>query len=130
VLGGCDEEKPKTADQAVTLETVPRTSADGDLDVIDQLREAGSDLSRQHPVDFYLYFPGKEAAEASAARISVDGFTTVVRSGADGTSWLCLASKWMVPELAAIHEIRARFERLASSLGGEYDGWETQIQSK
>ena len=42
-------------------------SADGKL--IDELAKSGSDLSKLHDVDFYLHFPGQEAADRASEKL-------------------------------------------------------------
>ena len=97
----------------------------GDELVLDQLRKAGSDLSKPHSVEFYLYLPTQEAAEKAADQIRTNGFDVKVDRAAQGPDWLCLATKSMVPDLTAIETLRAEFDKIAQSLGGEYDGWGT-----
>jgi len=104
-----------------------RPTVDGDLVVISQLRQAGSDLSKPHPIEFFLYLPSEQAALRVAERVREAGFRAKVDMGADGNNWLCLAAEDMVPEHRALIEVRARFEKLASDFGGEYDGWGTAV---
>jgi regulator of RNase E activity RraB len=106
-----------------------RRSQKPDLDdsVLVQLRKAGSNLSKQHEIEFFLYFPTQAAAEQAAIQIRAAGFEVKVDPSAKGNDWLCFATKKMVPELAAFQKIRRDFTRLSSSLGGEYDGWGTPV---
>jgi hypothetical protein len=94
--------------------------------VIDQLRAAGSDLSKPHPLDFYIYVPTEEAARRVAATLTGEGFQVAVRTAATGPGWLALASKTLVPSPAALASIRQRLTKVAATEGGEYDGWEAQ----
>ena len=100
---------------------------DLDASVLFQLRKAGSDLSKQHAVEFFLYFPTQAIAEQAAGQIRDGGFQVQVRPGSTGKDWLCFATKEMLPELPALQKIRIEFESLSKSLGGEYDGWGTPI---
>jgi Regulator of ribonuclease activity B len=98
--------------------------------ILDQLREAGSDLSKPHDLEFYLYFPNQEAAGTAAERIKaggVGGFTAQVSRVPQGDAWLCYVTRKMVPEGAKIALIGERFSALAQELGGEYDRWETSL---
>jgi regulator of RNase E activity RraB len=106
-----------------------RSKSKKDLDgsVLVQLRKTGSNLSKPHSVEFFLYFPTKAAAETAASSIRNAGFEVTVKRAAQGDSWLCFATKVMVPELSDIQRIRQDFTALATSLNGEYDGWGTQI---
>ncbi|UUZ47407.1 ribonuclease E inhibitor RraB [Massilia sp. B-10] len=46
----------------------------GDAQVVAQLRKAGSDLSKPHPVEFFLYFPSKAAADRVSDKLNSMGF--------------------------------------------------------
>jgi regulator of ribonuclease activity B len=100
---------------------------DGDEAVLKQLAKAGSRLSQSHNIEFFLYFPTESVAQEAASRIKKLGFGVKVGPAAQGPQWLCFVTKEMVPELAALQKIRTDFEQLATSLGGEYDGWGTGV---
>ena len=104
-----------------------RPSADGDLKVIQQLQREGSDLTKAHSIDFFLYFPSEQAARSAADGVRAAGFDAKVEPSSYDQNWLCLATKDLVPTHGALRGIRIQFEELASRLGGEYDGWHTRI---
>ena len=95
--------------------------------MLEKLREAGSDLTQPHALDFFLYLPTESAAHEANAQLHEMGFRVSVGRSATNDSWLCEAHKSMVPTLAAVIDLRARFTALAASLGGEYDGWGTEV---
>ena len=101
-----------------------------DLDkaVLVQLRKAGSDLSKPHKIEFFLYFPSHSAAEQAASQIRKAGFQVEVEIASKDNNWLCFATKTMVPELSALRRIRSDFDSLAASLKGDYDGWGTEVE--
>jgi hypothetical protein len=101
---------------------------DPDEAVIIQLRKAGSDLSKPHTIDFYLYFPSESAAEQAAARIRQTGFAAEVKRAAKGDDWLCLGTKKVIHELSTIQGITRDLNELANSLHGDYDGWEAKVE--
>jgi hypothetical protein len=111
---------PADADQTIN-------EADADQQVLDQLREAGSDLSKPHPLEFYLYFPTEELAHRAAEKIADDGYSVEVKRAAQRSDWLCYVTKRMAPKRAEIAAIGKRFRSLAREFGGEYDGWETEV---
>jgi len=55
--------------------------------------------------------------------LRADGFAVEVKPGAKGNDWLCFATRRMVPNIAALEQIRKDFAALTVTLGGEYDGW-------
>jgi regulator of RNase E activity RraB len=101
-----------------------------DLDqlVLAQLKKAGSDLSKPHVIEFFLYFPTQAAAEQAAVRAREDGFQAKVEPPLKDTNWLCLTTKTMVPDLKRLQDLRSAFERLAWLLKGTYDGWGTSVE--
>jgi hypothetical protein len=100
---------------------------DPDASVLVQLRKAGSNLSKQHAVEFFLYFPTRAIAEQAAGQIREGGFQVHVRPGSTDKDWLCFATKEMLPDLLTLQKTRTEFATLSKSLGGEYDGWGTPI---
>jgi len=102
---------------------------DPDEQVIVQLQKAGSNLSLPHKIEFFLYFPTQQAAEESASKVVSKGFQVEVKNAATGSEWLCLATKKMIPSLQNLQEIRVYFDKLTASLGGNYDGWGTEVEN-
>ncbi|MCI0662044.1 MAG: ribonuclease E inhibitor RraB [Acidobacteria bacterium] len=102
--------------------------AEEDQRVLDQLREAGSDLSKPHAMEFYLHFPTEEAANMVALRVKAEGFHAEVKEELPGKAWLCYVTKQMVPEGTRITAIGHRFTSLANEFQGEYTGWETSLE--
>jgi hypothetical protein len=100
---------------------------DPDGQVLAQLVKAGSDLSKPHNLEFFLYFPERPVAEATAQHLMQVGFQANVTPAAQGSDWLCLATRTMVPSHKQLVEISAQMEALARSGGGEYDGWGTEV---
>jgi hypothetical protein len=88
---------------------------------------AGSNLSKPHPIDFYIYVPSKEAAQRIADVLSNREFHVVVEPSASDSRWLALASKQVVPTSAALAQLRHDLTLLASSERGDYDGWEAAV---
>ncbi len=97
------------------------------VEVSTQLDKAGSDTSKLHSFDFYLYLPFEGAAIQVATRLEEDGFVTEVGRAAEGTEWVCLASKAMIPDARVLSEYGRRFESLVDAFGGEFDRWESKV---
>ena len=113
---------------AVTPSGTPPSTPDDDRVVLQQLREAGSDLSKPHQLEFYLYFPTEEAAGKAAEKLETEEFEGEMRRAPYLTRWMCLVHQQMVPELSKIAALKRRLAKLAQEFGGEYDGWETNIE--
>ncbi|MBN2541820.1 ribonuclease E inhibitor RraB [bacterium] len=101
---------------------------DPDERVIEILDSVGSDLSKKHRVDFYLYFPSILSAFIVAFLLAEIGFEVDVNPSAGRkTEWLCLVTINIVPEEETLHQIREHFEIITEMLDGNYDGWETMV---
>jgi regulator of RNase E activity RraB len=98
-----------------------------DQDALDNLREAGSDFSKVHPFDFYIYHPNKQGAEDICAGLAVKGFQVETRVATAGGEWLCFASLEILPTLENLSQQEQIFTELINTYGGEYDGWETIV---
>lgn len=113
MMAGCNEPDNKNL------------SPDGQ--VILQLKSAGSNLSKEHPIEFFIYAPNNDAAETIATRIESDGFKSKIEKSESDQSWMVFAVKYMIPNEQKLLRIRANLEQVARSVGGEYDGWGTPI---
>ena len=96
-------------------------------EVLDQLRDMGSDISKPHSFDFYLYVPTEVAAIQAADKVRESAFAAEVLPGASGNNWLCRATITIVPDVAPLDEIGNLFEQVAAALHGEFDGWESDV---
>lgn len=101
---------------------------DGDAATLDELAHAGSDLSRPHIIEFFLYFPEQQAAELVAEGLRSEGLTVEVSPAAEETDWLCLIRRRMVPDMAGLRSWRERLTALAEAHQGVYDGWGTEVE--
>ena len=84
----------------------------------------GPDGIQDPKLTHYLYFETRATAEAAGEAIRVRGYDIDVMKSADDQQWLLLAVGAIPADEDTIDDSRGYFEGLASSLGGEYDGWE------
>jgi len=98
-------------------------SQDPDASVIYQLEKAGSDLSKRHPIEFFIYFKNISTAKSASKELQKDGFETTVEKSASSDEWLLQAKKRMYPTLVELKKIRKKLDNL-----GDYDGWITPIE--
>src|SRR5204863_6747402 len=97
---------------------------DLDQQVLDQLKAAGSDLSKPHSIDFFLYFPSEDAAKQAAKDIEGDVDTVKVELGAEKrTGCASPTSEWFqtTTNLWRYENISTRSltKATASMMGGE-----------
>lgn len=97
--------------------------------VLNLLRRGSADLSKERLIRFYFYFPIRKTARTALGKLQELGFSAecIERSGKAG--WLCLVSKEVVPRLAELIRLHRLLDRIAEQLGGEYDGWETELSN-
>jgi len=104
-----------------------RARSDADAVTLAELAAAGSDLYRDHEMEFFVYIPERGGAEEVARTLEQRGFTVEVgRQEVDG-DWLCIARRSMRPELGELQRLRREFSDLAESRDGAYDGWGTTV---
>jgi regulator of RNase E activity RraB len=100
-----------------------------DLDqlVLDQLKQAGGDLSKPHSIEFFLYFENEDTANTAAKEIGALVDEVKVEKAAKGPRWLCFATRCMVPDHDELGRLRKNFTAVGDTFGGEYDGWGTEV---
>jgi regulator of RNase E activity RraB len=101
--------------------------AAADARVIENLRRAGSDLSKPHPIDHYLYFRSEPDARAAANELERLGYVVQPVEQDRKGDWLVVASKPSVPSFAIVRENSRMLNALAKKYAGMYDGWETDV---
>ena len=74
--------------------------------------------------------PDEAGAQVAAQRMAREGDEIEVRLGSDHPNWLCLITRTMMPDRAALLDLRHQLTALATELGGEYDGWEAAVVSQ
>lgn len=107
----------------------------GDRQVLAQLAHYGSNLSKPHLINFYLYFTTKEVASRAAIEMRQEGYTVQVQPSPEPwwkrpfvtNKWCCFAQKTLVPTEDAIFQTTDFFNKVAKKYHGEYDGWEAPI---
>lgn len=99
-----------------------------DIRVLSQLRQAGSDLSKPHQVEFFLYFPEEAGARRAEKKLTEPGLTSSVAPSASGKpEWLLSVKKTMVPSVEELVRLREFFDATAAAEHGTYDGWGTPV---
>jgi regulator of RNase E activity RraB len=97
---------------------------------IRQLRDAGSDMSKPHAVEHFLYFPQCEQAQAAVDRMNALGFDAALRDPAPGfKEWLAFGTRRLVITDDSFAEVRAQLTVIAEEFGGDYDGWGAPIET-
>ena len=99
-----------------------------DAHVIESLVAAGSDISKPHNVDFFMWMPSKAKAKVAAAEIEDLGYAIASIDRPPGQSqWQVHATRVMAPQLQAMTATTRTLEAVAVKHGGDYDGWGTGV---
>jgi len=101
---------------------------DPDSRVLELMQEYNADFSKEHEIEFFLYFKDIDAANLAKIRLEKMDFDVEICKNENSSTWLCLAFKRMLAEHSQLNRIRKRLEKLALRLNGEYDGWGTLIK--
>ena len=97
--------------------------------VIANLVAAGSDTSKPHDIDFFLFFPRRSQTRLPAADIEPLGYVvaSIDEPPANQSQWQLHATRRMAPQLEAMTSATRTLEALAVRYGGDYDGWGTGV---
>jgi regulator of RNase E activity RraB len=95
--------------------------------VIDGLREAGTDMDAPHLLEFYSYFPSREAADRAAKALVSKGYKTEVDGPDEDKEFELYASRESKLDVAAIDAFERELDKVATAEKGYYDGWEAAV---
>ena len=102
---------------------------EGDEALLGMLEVKGSDLSKPHEIDFFLYFPFGGYTRLAAKLITQAGFQTEITKldNAGWHKWDLQATKVMIPKSWTLRRLRIVFSIIAVLGLGEYDGWQSGV---
>jgi hypothetical protein len=106
---------------ATAATSIPAGGAD--LEILRQLKKAGSDLSKPHLPEFILDFPNEAAAQEAVAKVKALGFDAEITPPTPGRQWPVRAQKSMMLTEEALKRTRYQFDRIARAGAGTYEGW-------
>jgi len=97
--------------------------------VCDTLQKNGDPLTRPRQIDHWAYFDTALARDTFVSRAANLGFRLAnkIEPAAAGNNFGARISQVAIPSFDAIDGITLPLFELAKELGGEYDGWETEV---
>ncbi|MCD9085477.1 ribonuclease E inhibitor RraB [Stenotrophomonas sp. SY1] len=99
-----------------------------DARAIENLVAAGSDITKEHDIDFFMQLPDKARAESAAKDLQSLGYTVMsIDERRDPTDWEIHAVRRMAPLLKTMTATTRSLEAIAARYGGNYDGWGTSV---
>ena len=122
-----DAESPRTPSEtqvvtALELDTQRRA----DMDTIQALRAAGSDLSKPHTLEHHFICPTRDRAAPILKWGSANGFqpSDVLDGVHEGEAYVFFdLIKLTVPDIERVFPVTSEMLRLAKKHSAEYDGW-------
>jgi len=100
----------------------------GDVEALQGLKKAGSNLSKPHDAEFFLHFPTEAAAQEAVGKVKAMGLETAeVRTGDQPGEWIVYSRKSMKLDAEGLKRMRYHFGRIAKAGSGRYGGWEAAI---
>jgi hypothetical protein len=126
-------EDPEWAAYRDELAPTPRARAwMADRRTVDALARQGDRAATPRPVDHYAYFPSAAARDAFAAETAAQGFTERSRRDdappPNGHGVRLLRTDPVT--LRHVHGVAWSLRELAVRHGGEYDGWESAVETR
>jgi len=101
--------------------------AAGDVSTVTQyledLRDAGFDLSQPALVEHYLYFPVASLAHAAALDLRGQGYDVDVEEDGERPGWIVYVSRRMQASAGRIAHMRDTLATSTVARGGDYEGW-------
>ncbi|HLP84852.1 MAG TPA: DUF695 domain-containing protein [Phycisphaerales bacterium] len=98
-----------------------------DKSVLDQLEEAGDDMSTPRPIEHLAILPSKEAAAKFVEWLREEGFELTDGPAKHEGAWHVEFSQTCAPDIDEIYDQTSAAAQMADELGGEYDGWQCGI---
>jgi hypothetical protein len=104
--------------------------SDADKGILSALRQHGDTLSKPREITHWAYFESDEARLRFVERCTNAGFEVRgVNDGAPGSKKFSVRfAHTDIPNEGAVELFGALLTKMALECGGEYDGWETQVQ--
>ena len=105
----------------MALKKQKRRSKDGYI--VKQLEDGGIDTLKAQPLEFWFYSNDLQAIENVENELTSMDFEVLVNQTDEDPCYILFAFKKLVPDIAALQELRVEFERFAKQFGARYDGW-------
>lgn len=121
LVTGCKDAAPPAVDAGRSDDEV----------ALEELRKAGVDVGQPQAVVHHLLFPDPEGVETVARELARQGYQV---NGVheprlrEGKPYLLIARKPLQPTLENLRTVREELTKLASPVGGEYDGWQVHLR--
>lgn len=97
-------------------------------DAVNQIRsELDGDVNPM--IRHYIYIPKKSHGKVVAKQLRDRGFDVEDRLGADDINWLVRVKHRIDPNEEALKKLKSFFESMILQYGGEYDGWEVEVET-
>ena len=100
-----------------------------DGQVLLQLKQAGSDLTKSHKCELFFVAPTPDIATQLVSALSEIEIVAVRTETDEGLEVSVVAELNIVPTYSKMTSLRKRLSLIAADSGAEYDGWGTEVVS-
>jgi hypothetical protein len=101
----------------------PKKDDDWDSRFIEQLRKMGFATFDPYPVDFFFDLPDEQACREVTEELELEQFSVDSRYEPDTGRWSLHAHRTLRLQVEQMKAYTIRFNAMAQSRGGRYDGW-------
>ena len=101
----------------------PKKDDDWDSRFIEQLRKMGFAPFDPYPVDFFFDLPDEQACREVTEELEPEQFAVDSRYEPDTGRWILHAHRTLRLQVEQMKAFTIRFNAMAQSRGGRYDGW-------
>ena len=101
----------------------PKQPDDFDTRFIDQLRKMGFAPFDPYPIDFFFDLPDEQACREVTEELEPEQFVVDSRYEPDTGRWSLHAHRTLRLQVEQMKAFTLRFNAMAQSRGGRYDGW-------
>ncbi|MCX7035747.1 MAG: ribonuclease E inhibitor RraB [Proteobacteria bacterium] len=101
----------------------PKKDDDWDSRFIEQLRKMGFAPFDPYPVDFFFDLPDEQACREVTEELEPEQFVIDSRYEPDTERWSLHAHRTLRLQVEQMQAFTIRFNAMAQSRGGRYDGW-------
>jgi hypothetical protein len=98
-----------------------------DGQVIEQLKQAGSDITQPHKIEFFFFIQSAAGTNRIVKYLESKKFEVQFHQSEEHSDWAVKATKEMIPDENKLILLRSEFETISLKEGGSYDGWGTSI---
>jgi len=105
----------------IAMKKQKRRSLDGYI--VKQLEDSGINVQQEQLLEFWFYSNDEEAINKVENELNSLDFEVFVSPTDEDPKFVIRAVKKLIPDIAALQQLRSEFDRFSKQHGAKYDGW-------